>query len=669
MDDNKIYKETEQIIKIQSENKASLNTNVTVYSYDKNTAKFLFQLTKNNQPISLGESAVVTIALKFEYANGKAVLEGLIEDEIEGIVSIVIPEEFLGYQGSVTGGIYIDYSNGQSLDCGYFKFSMKRSLIDDELGDMPEYYVEGFENLRVEINDKSEEMKNKLADLDSTFKELDVYNKSQIDDKVDELKPAIDNVTAQLAQMVTNVTKLPIPMVAAKGDGITDDLAGIRNAINITKKGGVVFFPPTSTGYYVKNDTLKHLFLVDKPISIIGQGINSMIKLDENIPIDVDVFLVRPDTVSDYEGYSIERMDIIGANGSKPARHAIHLDTTLSHQKISRALISRNFLFPTGGNSIFLSNPTNSDGFYTSQIEKNLIYSGINMQRAGDSIIIKENTLSGQNGIDIGLMFGSNSLVIEKNNLTARKGLIIRSGHNIKIRDNNFEVGFADSVYENNALIDIDGSDELNTWGLLSVEVTGNNVTYRPDAPVGIIGVRINKARGALVEGNFIANKESTMIHITSLAQETRLGQNMYSSTDPTGLIVDNGRNTIRKSVRSTTPLGAVEVYETWGDIVRNRSRSSYLKTDLVNYQPLTEVNAVDHNYMWSVNNTYGTKHTKSSQQINANGTLGTKKTISTIHDGYESYNYDGLALTDPNGLKWRINVKTDGTLTTTRIN
>lgn len=206
MDDNKIYKETEQIIKIQAENKATLNTNVTVYSYDKNTAKFLFQLTKNNQPISLGDSAVVKIALKFESANGKAVLGSVIEDEIEGIVSIVIPEEYLGYQGSVTGGIYIDYSNSQSLDCGYFKFSMKRSLIDDELGDMPEYYVEGFENLRVEINDKSEEMKNKLADLDSTFKELDVYNKSQIDDKVDELKPAIDNVTAQLAQ--TNSLKV-----------------------------------------------------------------------------------------------------------------------------------------------------------------------------------------------------------------------------------------------------------------------------------------------------------------------------------------------------------------------------------------------------------------------------------------------------------------------------
>lgn len=472
----------------------------------------------------------------------------------------------------------------------------------------------------------------------------------------------------QLAQMVTNVTKLPIPMVAAKGDGVTDDLVGIRNAISVTQKGGVIFFPLTTEGYYVKNDNLKHLFLIDKPVSIIGQGINSMIKLDENIPNDVDVFLLSPASELDYEGYSIERMNIIGAKGSSPARHAVHLDTTLSRQKISRALIYRNFFFPTGGNSIFLSNPNNNDGFYTSQIEKNLIYSGINMQRAGDSIIIKENTLSGQNGIDIGLVFGSNSLVIEKNNLTARKGLIIRSGHNIKIRDNNFEVAFYDSVYINNALVDIDGSNEDNSWGLLAVEVTGNNITYQSGAPSGVIGIRVNKARGAVIEGNYIANKDSNMIHITSLAQETRLGQNMYSSTDPTGLIVDNGRNTIRKSVRSTTPLGAVEVYETWGDIVRNRSRSSYLKTDLVNYQPLTEVNAVDHNYMWSVNNTYGTKHTKSSQQINANGTLGTKKTISTIHDGYESYNYGSFALVDPAGFRWKVNVGNDGSLTTTRM-
>lgn len=235
MDDNHIYKETEQVINITAESKATVRTNITVYSYDKNTAKFLFRLTKNSTALPMSNSAVISIALSFG-TSGKAVLDAVVEDELEGLVSMVIPEEFLGYEGTVTGGVYINYSNGQSLDCGYFTFSMKRSMIDELTPEMPAYYVEGFENLRVEINDKSEEMKTKLSELDTIFKDLDVYNKAQVDSKVNGLKPAIDEVTAQLAKNQQEISKINNKIETTK-------LKDLQEPFYISHRGGANIFP------------------------------------------------------------------------------------------------------------------------------------------------------------------------------------------------------------------------------------------------------------------------------------------------------------------------------------------------------------------------------------------------------------------------------------------
>jgi hypothetical protein len=471
-----------------------------------------------------------------------------------------------------------------------------------------------------------------------------------------------NKLDASLAEIATKITDHKLAVE-------TDWTPAIRRAIAATPKGGTLLIPANATGYYVKNLTEKYLFKLDKPIRIVGYGVTSQFVLDETIPNDTDIFLLSPASSSDIEGYSIEGITIVGRSGSAPARHAIHLDTTLSYQKLARCKFERNFIYPTGGNSIFLTNPTNTDGFFTSQIQKNLIYSGINLQRGGDSLTISENTIAGYNGVDISLVDGSNTLVFAFNNFTARKGIIIRGGHNIKILDNNLEVGYADSVYTNGALLDIDGSNVAGAWGLLAVEILGNNLTYRTTAPDGVNGIRVNKARGCLIQGNHITNKNSTMIVITALAQETRLGYNLYSSADPSGIITDAGRNTIRQTVHKDNPTtGNREVYEVDATLARWKAPTMWDYLDTQNVESITGANAPSFNYIWQSANTFNSKFKYQTQLRNADGTLATAKTYAFLGDGYQYFTQDGLAVMSPDGSRWKINVSNTGVVTTVKL-
>ena len=116
-----VYKANDSIICIQAEATKPIYTNVVFWSHDRGTAKLRFKLIKGNTPLSLAEGITVPIRLMFksttaEGGYGKHDYLATIEDRLNGIVSIVLEDNILGYQGRVDGSIYIDFPNHQSLD-------------------------------------------------------------------------------------------------------------------------------------------------------------------------------------------------------------------------------------------------------------------------------------------------------------------------------------------------------------------------------------------------------------------------------------------------------------------------------------------------------------------------------------------------------------------------
>lgn len=184
-----IYKTNESIIIIQAEAIQPISTGVVFWSYDRGTAELRFKLQKNGLPQSLPEGTMVPIRLIFksttaEGGYGKHDYLATIEDRLNGIVSIVLEDNILGYQGRVDGSIYIDFPNNQSLDtAGRFTFDIKRSPIDDSTPELEDYYFNGFSQTidkiekivaqtKSEIDQAANDVTKKINAANTSLKEL-----------------------------------------------------------------------------------------------------------------------------------------------------------------------------------------------------------------------------------------------------------------------------------------------------------------------------------------------------------------------------------------------------------------------------------------------------------------------------------------------------------------
>lgn len=197
----------ESIIVIQAEATSPNRTNVVFWSHDRGTAKLRMKLVrKNGIPQSLPEGTTVPIRLMFKSATaeggyGKHDYLATIEDPVNGIVSIVLEDNILGYVGTVEGSVYIDFPNDRSLDtAGRFTFYIKRSPIDDSTPELEDYYFNGFS----QTIDKIEKI---LADGKLEIEQKIVESETQIDAKLKDTNDKITKANQDVATLNTNIDK------------------------------------------------------------------------------------------------------------------------------------------------------------------------------------------------------------------------------------------------------------------------------------------------------------------------------------------------------------------------------------------------------------------------------------------------------------------------------
>ena len=202
-----VYKMNESIIVIQAEAINPNDTNVVFWSHDRGTAKLRMKLVrKNDIPQSLPEGTTVPIRLMFKSATaeggyGKHDYLATIEDPVNGIVSIVLEDNILGYVGAVEGSVYIDFPNDRSLDtAGRFTFYIKRSPIDDSTPELENYYFNGFS----QTIDKIEKI---LADGKQEIDQKITESETQIDAKLKDTNDKITKANQDVATLNTNIYK------------------------------------------------------------------------------------------------------------------------------------------------------------------------------------------------------------------------------------------------------------------------------------------------------------------------------------------------------------------------------------------------------------------------------------------------------------------------------
>ncbi|HGP4016197.1 TPA: BppU family phage baseplate upper protein [Enterococcus faecium] len=202
-----VYKMNESIIVIQAEATSPNRTNVVFWSHDRGTAKLRMKLVrKNGIPQSLPEGTTVPIRLMFrsttaEGGYGKHDYLATVEDPVNGIVSIVLEDNILGYVGTVEGSVYIDFPNDRSLDtAGRFTFYIKRSPIDDSTPELEDYYFNGFS----QTIDKIEKI---LADGKQEIDQKIAESETQIDAKLKDTNDKITKANQDVATLNTNIDK------------------------------------------------------------------------------------------------------------------------------------------------------------------------------------------------------------------------------------------------------------------------------------------------------------------------------------------------------------------------------------------------------------------------------------------------------------------------------
>ncbi|PWF38863.1 BppU family phage baseplate upper protein [Enterococcus faecium] len=202
-----VYKMNESIIVIQAEATKPNDTNVVFWSHDRGTAKLRMKLVrKDGIPQSLPEGTTVPIRLMFKSATaeggyGKHDYLATVEDPVNGIVSIVLEDNILGYVGTVEGSVYIDFPDDRSLDtAGRFTFYIKRSPIDDSTPELEDYYFNGFS----QTIDKVEKI---LADGKQEIEQKIAESETQIDAKVKDTNDKITKANQDVATLNTNIDK------------------------------------------------------------------------------------------------------------------------------------------------------------------------------------------------------------------------------------------------------------------------------------------------------------------------------------------------------------------------------------------------------------------------------------------------------------------------------
>lgn len=202
-----MFKINESIIVIQAEAIRPNKTDIVFWSHDRGTAKLRMKLVrKNGIPQSLPEGTTVPIRLMFRSATaeggyGKHDYLATVEDPVNGIVSIVLEDNILGYVGTVEGSVYIDFPNDRSLDtAGRFTFYIKRSPIDDSTPELEDYYFNGFS----QTIDKIEKI---LADGKLEIEKKIAESETQIDAKLKDTNDKITKANQDVATLNTNIDK------------------------------------------------------------------------------------------------------------------------------------------------------------------------------------------------------------------------------------------------------------------------------------------------------------------------------------------------------------------------------------------------------------------------------------------------------------------------------
>ena len=322
--------------------------------------------------------------------------------------------------------------------------------------------------------------------------------------------------------------RLSVKMFGAKGDNVHDDTAAFAAGIRALPIGGTLYIP---RGKYLLKGTGSELILVNRPVSLVGEGWMTQLRIDASVGATTDVIRVYNPGGANVDGFlNLTFSNFwVRANGGIPARHAFVIDGSTAY--MAHMTITNLLLGPLGGWGIMLINPLYLDRWFTSIIgPNNVIYGGCSLIGCGDSIMILYNAITGLNtGILADLQYGSSELLIQGNNITSQGGNIhLLRGNRTKILYNNMENPVANTS-AHHVMVDIDG---VPGDPCINTEIRGN--FFGAEVVPNMDDIRLNWADYTVVDNNtFSFSGTGRGLVIETNATNTFVGDSNRSISSP----------------------------------------------------------------------------------------------------------------------------------------
>lgn len=393
---------------------------------------------------------------------------------------------------------------------------------------------------------------------------------------------------------VRNKPSIDVRQYGADPTGAADSTSAIQSAMTAAASSGYDVHIPA--GSYLVSGSGNCLLTMTAAFKLSGASmVRSKLLVKSNVPNTSNILCVAG-VGGQIQGAILEDFGIYPQSGT-PGQHGIYLDST--NYVISNLDIDRVYVGQLGGNAIYSNNPaSNIDGFFTSQIRHNVLYGGINLVYAGDSLVIDHNTIS---GVGPGVQFQSAFVLgvpsnrpkgprISANNITSNGcSIYIVTATAALIEHNNIEQPNT-TTCSTNAVISLVG-DQANSYPVEKAIIQGNNYIAGGNNTIKD-NLRVDYATRTTVKDSVMPPLSYTpagvIFRITSNATYTDIENvDIQSGALPSTWLDDQGQYTKMEYRQTYGSFGLVEYYAgIYGKVCFASGRCAYSSTAT---SPLTD--------------------------------------------------------------------------------
>ena len=242
--------------------KSIKNMNVEFYNQDIGTAKFEFQITRNNAPMPLSEINVDSY-IAIVTSNGEKKIDNLVfEDELNGIVSYTLPDDVLYHVGKTLGEVYISQKGtGDTIVVRTFEFNIKDAVINTISSDTKLSYIRKFDDLLKIVNYRVAAMEESLANLEDYVTKVNNATNdgiAKIGVKESQVLLAIQNEKNEIIELLTDNAYLKVNEFETYKQNIDTQMSAFNNTVEEKTKNKVTDEELTAKLNSLKNELLDY---------------------------------------------------------------------------------------------------------------------------------------------------------------------------------------------------------------------------------------------------------------------------------------------------------------------------------------------------------------------------------------------------------------------------